>query len=173
MQAHGAKVRFTWNSFEAKLFYGLIFVDLALIAYVFLRPSNCSLTMEMSASGPSVAQLFYDVGRGFNEQDSATVQITSNSLHSFQHLTFPLPEKTLSGLRFDPLTNEGRVIIRKVAIENRNSVVKAFPVSQITPFNQIANRPERENEVDFSTVAGANDPGLRIVKGKPIRLRRV
>jgi hypothetical protein len=169
--APGAKVRFTWNSFEAYLFYGVIFINLALIADVFSRAPNCRLTMEMSASRPSVAQLFYDVGRGFNEQDSATAQITSNSLTSFQHLTFLLPEKKLLGLRFDPLTNEGRVIIRKVVLENRNTVLKTFPVSQITSFNQIANRTERGNEVEFSTVSGANDPGLRILTGKPIRLR--
>jgi hypothetical protein len=170
MQAQGGKASFKWNSFEAKILYGFIFVNLVFIAHLFLRSSNCRLTMDMAASGPSIAQLFYDIGRGFNEQDSATVQITSTSVSSFQHLTFVLPEKKLLGLRFDPLTNEGRIIIRKVAIENGNAVVKAFPVSQITPFNQIANRTEREDAVEFSTVAGANDPGLRIVTGKPIRL---
>ena len=171
MPVDGTKVRLTWNSFEAKLCYAFLFVNLALIAFVLSRPSHCSLTMEMSASGPSLAQLFYDVGRGFNEQDSATVPVTSNSLRSFQRLSFALPEKTLLGLRFDPLANEGRVVIRNMVIEKRNTVVKAFPISKITSLNQIANRVEHENEVEFSTVAGANDPGLRIVTGEPLKLR--
>jgi hypothetical protein len=125
----------------------------------------------MASSGPSIAQLFYNVGQGFNEKDSASLRLASHSLNSFEHLSFALPDKTVRGLRFDPLTNEGRVVIRRLEIRNFNVPVKIFTVSQVTPLHQIANRTELGNAVEFATTSGANDPGVNVLLPKPIRFR--
>lgn len=125
----------------------------------------------MAASQPSVAQLFYDVGRGFNESDSVSVRDSSNSLNSFRELSFNLPRKTLFHLRFDPLVAEGRVAIRNVAIRNRNAVLYRILVSDIQPFNQIANWMQHGDEIQVATTPGANDPGLTFTLREPIRLR--
>ncbi len=125
----------------------------------------------MAASQPSVAQLFYDIGRGFNESDSVSVRESSDSLESFRELSFDLPRKTLFHLRFDPLTTEGRIAIRNVAIRNRNAVLYRIGVSDIQPFNQIASRVQRGDEIQVATTPGANDPGLTFTLSKPVRLR--
>jgi hypothetical protein len=155
---------------------GLVIVlALAGLAYIYLRPSQLHLTLEMAASSPSMAQLFWNVGKGFNEDDSSRLRVSSKSLTSFDRLSFALPDRKLRGLRFDPLTNEGRVVIRNIEIDNFNSVLRVLPVSRVIPLHQIASRTERStqqgDEVEFATTAGANDPGLTIILPKLLRFR--
>ncbi len=166
-------MKFAWNKFEQRLALLFAALSLASVAYTFSRPPQLHLTLEMAASAPSAAQLFYDIGNGFNQTDSDTVPISTGSLSSFQTLSFPLPEKTLLRLRFDPLTTAGSIVIRNIAIRNRNAIVTAFAPSQVTAFNQIANRIERQSEVEFATLPGANDPGLTLSFPKPIDLHAV
>jgi hypothetical protein len=153
----------------------LVFAGLSLLSvlYTYSRPVNLQLTMDMASSQAGVAQLFYDTGRAFNEADSSTCRVDASSPASFEHLSFSLPEKTILRLRFDPLTSAGRVVIRNVQIRNKKAVLENIPVSRIMPFNQIAERTERRDEVEFVTVPGANDPGVILGLAKPLRLRWV
>jgi hypothetical protein len=131
----------------------------ASLTYIYTRPLHLHLTLDMAATGPSTAQLFYDLGDGFNEKDSTTTPVTSHSLTSVEHLSFTLPAETLLGLRFDPLTGPGRVLIRDVEITNVNTLrIKAIRLSQLKPLNQIAERIDRAHDVEFATTPGANDP---------------
>lgn len=163
----------TSRSFDRRLLWVFAVVSLVSIVYTYTRPLRLHLTLEMAASVPSLAQLFYDTGNGFNEKDSRTAKITSGSLSSFETLSFDLPKKTVFRLRFDPLTNAGRVILKSVEIDNRGSVIQVFAVSQIVPFNQIAERIERGSEVEFATTPGATDAGVSISLRAPLRLRRL
>src|SRR5690349_6346238 len=102
------------------------------------RETRYELRVEISSSGPSQAQLFYDIGRGWTEQDSITRPIVSASSAAFQQLSFPLPARTIYGLRFDPLNSTGHVAIRDVDVRNRRRTVRRFAPSDVQPLNQIA-----------------------------------
>ena len=52
--------------------------------------STVILTLDIASSTPSVSQLFFDIGRGFQEADSQTVNLNSNSLSEFQKLSFEI-----------------------------------------------------------------------------------
>lgn len=162
-----------WTKFESRLALVFAALSLAGFAYIYSRPAELHLSLEMASSVPSTAQLFYDIGNGFGETDSAKAPVSSSSLNSFQSFSFPLPKRTIFQLRFDPLTVPGQVIVRNVVIKNRDEIVASFAPSQITAYHQIATRTQHANEVEFVTVAGANDAGLSFVTAEPLRLRWV
>lgn len=164
-------MKFVWSKFESRLSLLFLVVGLAGLAYTYSRPADFHLTLEMASSVPSTAQVFYDIGNGFNETDSVKVPLTSRSLNSFQSFSFPLPKRTIFQLRLDPFTTAGQVIVRNVAIKKRDTVIAAFPASTIKGYNQIATRSEHGQDVQFATVPGANDPGLIFSLAAPLRLR--
>jgi hypothetical protein len=147
-----------WPKFV--LIFGLL--GLTFTVYELSRPVNPQLALEMSSSVPSVAQLFYNLGKGYNEKDSEIITVDSSSLRSFQKFTFNLPTGNLSALRFDPLLTEGTVTIRNMVIRGRYGVYLRIPPSDVLAFNQIERRLEQHNEVTFKTSARASDPGLSL-----------
>ena len=76
-------------------------------------------------------------------------------------LRFPLPQKPLEVLRFDPLDGEGEVFIRRMRIlDERRRVVRTIDPTVLTPLHQIASiRPERDG-VRVITTPRADDPML-------------
>ena len=62
-------------------------------------------------------QIFFDVGRGFNEKDSATVVYLRDQQR--QTLYFPSPRGVIRRLRLDPLSRPGEVRIESVALGHR------------------------------------------------------
>ncbi len=114
--------------------------------------------------------MFYNTGRGYNEQESATQVIPGNPrLQSFQKLAFTLPSANVLNLRLDPTTSEGTVAIRNIGIYTfGNVLVRRIPLSALAPLNQIRKRADRGAEVVFTTDRLANDPQLTINLQKPI-----
>jgi hypothetical protein len=129
--------------------------------------------MQMSSTRASLAQLFFDSGRGFNEQDSSVVPVYSRDLHDFNTLRFDLPRRTLTALRFDPLTTEGSFIIRDVTVTEGARSILRFGPPDLIPLNQIASHQTFSNGAVFSTTSKANDPGLTLRLRAPIALRRI
>lgn len=125
----------------------------------------------MAASQPSTAQLFYDLGTGYREENSASIPETSASLRDFRELSFPLPRKKLFNLRFDPLASAGTVVIRNITIRNGNAVLFEIPPASVQPFNQISTYTLDGKETKITTTPGANDPGLTFLLAKPLQLR--
>jgi hypothetical protein len=166
-------VKLAVRSVERGLLWVFALISLVSIVYTFTRPIRLHLTLDMAASGPSSAQLFYDTGNGFTERDSDAAKVTSESLTSFQSFSFNLPKKTIFRLRLDPLTNAGRVIIKNVEIDNQGSVIMVLSASQFVAFNQIAERTQRASEIEFTTTPAATDSGVTISLPQPLRLRRI
>ena len=96
----------------------------AMGAAISRRDTRYELRVEISSSVPSQAQLFYDVGRGWTEQHSITRPIIAASSTAFQQLSFPLPARTIYGLRFDPLNSTGHVAIRDIEVRNRREAAQ-------------------------------------------------
>ncbi len=116
-----------------------------------------------------MAQLFFDVGKGMNEADSARLPITASS--DYATLRFPLPSATIRALRFDPINGPGTFSVRRAYIEHSFGVlIRQFAGSDLVALNQIASRADVGSEVKFATVPGANDPMLQIAVRDPIDL---
>ena len=66
------------------------------------------LRVTIAAPGPTVAQVFFDAGSGYREQDSATVPISAKE----RRYEFAIPSTTIRGLRLDPGVIGGRYSIQ-------------------------------------------------------------
>ena len=157
-------------SFGWKLSLAFVLCSLLSFGYIFTRPAHLRLTLEMAASQPSTAQLFYNVGTGYREEDSGSVPEISASLRDFRELSFPLPRKKLFQLRFDPMVSAGSVVIRNITIRNGNAVLFEIAPSSVQPFNQISTCVRDGNEIRVVTTPGANDPGLTFALARPLQL---
>src|ERR1035438_1159616 len=82
----------------------------SLAAVIGLQPwspthaSGTFFEVEVESSRPGLVQLYYNVGRDFNETDSSTQPIAANRKTT---LRFALPYGRISALRFDPLDRDG------------------------------------------------------------------
>jgi hypothetical protein len=136
--------------------------------YVFSSPYRLKMTVEMSSTVASTAQLFFDTGAGYNEGESRVAKVSPGG---FEALTFDLPHVDIVHLRFDPLMQEGRVVIRNVVLSHDDHELMSIPAADILPLNQIANRIQGGDEVGFLTTPAANDPGVTFVLKQPLSLK--
>ena len=144
--------------------------SLLIVGYVPFRPSHARLTLEISSSVSSSAELFYDVGRSFNEADAQTLPVYSESLTSFQTLQFDLPSGYIYAIRFDPLTRAGKVRIRNITIAGILGTVLRIPPSSVSAYNQIQDLTKQQAEVNVSTTPDSNDSSLLFKLDHPINL---
>ncbi len=140
--------------------------------YVFTRTPDLQLTLEMSSTTSSIAQLYFDTGHGYSESDSISVRVLSHSLSSFQTLVFRLPADNIGSLRFDPLVTSGTVTIKNISVRQSGHLLLTIPPADIVPFHQIVSRTEFPTEVVLSTEPGGNDPGVTFRLHRRLRLRR-
>ena len=125
------------------------------------------LVVEMRSDTTNTAQVFYDLGLGMSEADSAHTQVSASTTYSALH--FPLPNRRLRALRFDPIAGAGTFSIRRAYVTDPfGDVVRQFQAKDLVALNQIASRADSNSEVRFSTVPGANDPMLQIVLPEPL-----
>jgi hypothetical protein len=117
--------------------------------------------VDIRADTNTVAQLFYDVGRGMNEADSVRLPVTASTQYST--LRFALPSATIRALRFDPIIGPGTIFVRRAHIESSSGfVLRRFASGDLIALHQIANRADTGSELRISTVPSANDPMLQI-----------
>src|SRR3982751_1391948 len=154
---------------------GLILLALLLAvgAAISRRETRYELRVEISSSLSSQAQLFYDIGQGFREENSSTQGTAASTGGRFQQLAFPLPAATIYALRLDPLNTAGHVVIRDIYIRNRRGTVFRFSPSDLQSLGQIAGIQTHANEAEVSTVPAASDPGLRLALTRPLPLKRL
>lgn len=137
-----------------------VLVTLVLItALGLLRETQYQLRLEISCSVPSDAQVFYDIGRGYNQADSRTLALPPGAPGYFQTLSFPIPSGVVSHIRFDPIATAGSFSLRRVVMRSPWGETRIAP-SEIKPLNQIEHQSRHEDTVTFVTSPNANDPGL-------------
>ncbi|MBB6454562.1 hypothetical protein HNQ94_003051 [Salirhabdus euzebyi] len=73
--------------------------------------SHTNLFVEVKSPVDDVYQVFYDIGNGFNENDSKVINVSNNDL--FQSLQFSLPSNVKS-LRFDFGTSPGTIYVKNI-----------------------------------------------------------
>lgn len=108
---------------------------------------------------PPIAQLFFDIGSGFRQEDSASKSFPADG--KYHQLVFRIPNQPLQALRFDPLNGEGIFRMRNPSMVNRNWEVRvSFEPEDIGSLFHIKDRTVSQTDIVYRTVPGANDPQL-------------
>ena len=120
---------------------------------------GAQLEVDLSTDHPLVAQLFWDLGRGFNETDSARRGYEAHP--GLQTLPFPLPPGSLQALRFDPLDGEARLVIRGLrVVDPAGRTLAVLPLASLEAAQDIARHAVTEESLTVDTVPGRKDPIL-------------
>jgi hypothetical protein len=115
------------------------------------------LEAELRSSQAAVCQVYYDIGRGTSEQDSAR-QLVPGANQAY-HLSLPLPEGEYRSLRFDPLDRGGSLEVRDLCIRDfRGQVLARIKASQIQPIQQVQARTLSEDCVILDSPDKSQDP---------------
>jgi len=106
-----------------------------------------------------IAQVFFDIGNGFNERDSVKkfIQKTINQ----QTLYFQLATKNLMKIRFDPINGPGEVLLKEFSIINHElEILYSIDPDQIVPIQGISKIKNSEAGLALQTFAETIDPIL-------------
>ncbi len=82
-----------------------------------------TLEVELVAPNTSPIQVFWDVGRGINQADSARAAVPERAV--LHVLRFPLPAALLHLVRFDPGDDAGVVLVRALRLVDRAGRIRA------------------------------------------------
>jgi hypothetical protein len=114
------------------------------------------LEFDVDSSGPSVAQLFWDSGHGFNETES--FRQNHEPHRGEQTLRFPLPGKPVQSLRFDPRDNAGGVEIRGIRVVDAGQRTRAvLPLDSLQARQEIARIEAKPDVLSIETVPDSRD----------------
>jgi hypothetical protein len=134
------------------------------------KSSSFSFEIEAESEQSGLAQLYYDVGRGLNEQDSVLEPVVAGQPRL---LRFSLPYGRFQTLRFDPLDRDTRMILRGARIvDGGGRTLVAFAPGQFRRSNQIDRLRVEDGKTLVETTPGGYDPQLLIRLDGPIVLSR-
>jgi|CXWL01.1.fsa_nt_gi hypothetical protein len=120
---------------------------------------GAQLEVDLATDHPLVAQLFWDLGRGFNEADSARRDYEPHP--GLQTLHFPLPPGPLQALRFDPLDGEARLVLRGLrVVDPAGRTLAVLPPASLEAAQDIARHTATEEVLTVDTAPGRKDPIL-------------
>jgi hypothetical protein len=124
------------------------------------RSSSYSFEIEAQSSEPGLVQLYYDVGRGENEPDSALQPIVAGKSTM---LRFALPCGTYRGLRFDPLDRDARMTFSGARIvDGSGRTFRPFAPGQFQATHEIRSVVVGEGNFTIEMEPGATDPHMAI-----------
>jgi hypothetical protein len=128
------------------------------------------LSVDMSSTVPSHAQVFFDLGSGFNEADSSRTPVSPAG--GPQQLRLPLPAGVIRALRFDPIASPGDLVIHRTEVLRRDgSVAAAFPPDRIHEIQQFDLREVQPGGLRLRVSPPNTDPQLRLDLEAPLDLR--
>lgn len=127
-----------------------------------------SLHVTMKSSVNSIAQIFYDIGNGLNEKNSANCSVTKR--WKFQVLKFPLPWKPIQYIRFDPLNSPGKIALKEIKlVDESDRLIQTIDLQVLKPLHQISSIRIENDLLVASTDTNANDPMLYLNLQYPIK----
>ena len=119
-----------------------------------------TLEIELATSDGTFAEVFWDDGEGFSEQRSARARL-EHTPGGFQVLRFPLPDRRIGRLRFDPIDGAGSVVVRGMRVLTSSGAVLAEPHStSLVPLYQIEAIVRDGSLTRIATDPSATDPEL-------------
>lgn len=117
------------------------------------------LEFDLTTSGPSPTQLFWDIGRGINADDTFRENYLPQT--GLQTVRFPLPAARLQALRYDPRDNPGQVRIRGIRVVDNGQRTRAvIPLDSLRPERQVARLEIADNFLHVESTPDATDPIL-------------
>lgn len=119
--------------------------------------SGLKLELDLLSDKPSTAQLFWDTGAGVSEADSSRQDYEPHQ--GLQTLRFPLPDKPVKGLRFDPRDGEGRLEIRGIRIVDAGQRTAAvLPPGSLRAVREIASLKAGPDALIIDVARAGKDP---------------
>jgi hypothetical protein len=119
-------------------------------------PPGLKLEFDLTSSGPSQAQLFWDAGGGFDE--AASARQNHEPQPGQQTLRFPLPGTPLRSLRFDPRDNAGEVAIRGIRLVDAGQRTRAvLPLDSLRAERDIASMENTPDVLRIKTIPESRD----------------
>ena len=124
---------------------------------------------DMVADHSGRTQVYYDMGKGFNEGDSSLHRFTASS--ESVHHWYALPTGVLRQLRFDFSDGPGHYSISHARITDfKGKVLRVFSPSDFTFGNEIARLDFRGETISAIVSAGRNDPYIGTKLTVPLKL---
>lgn len=112
-------------------------------------------------------QLFYDIGRGFNEEDSSIQPLFAKK--GPIRYGFVIPRGEVRALRLDPTDERSTVVLAKPAIiDIKRREIKRFAIDDLTPLQQVET--VRTNHDSLSVKCTGTDPSLLVQMKGPLTL---
>jgi len=126
-----------------------------------------ALRVTMASSAGGHVQLYWNGGRGYLEADSSILPITPGDDPRTYRLYVPIG--TYSELRFDPIDNDGRVLIRDAGIvDAQDQLLREIPLGDFEPLNQIRSLSLERGRLRVDVAPGGNDPQLLVKFREPL-----
>ena len=121
------------------------------------------ITIESSI--PLETQLFYDTGKGFNENDSIRKVIYQENVPITLH--FDLSGPNLSGLRFDPSRSHATIKIHQIVLKYQGEKPFDVPLDSLTAAKDIQSLNYDGRTLTVETTEAAQDPILYLSRIGP------
>ena len=130
---------------------------LAVAIYLQLEYPARQLVVSAKCINETPAQMFYNIGQGFNEKDSAHYCWLDSD--EFQDAIFDLPKSTIKQLRLDPFLNNGSIKIKDAYIIQNNVRLIDFNLSkQILLLKDLYIQSSGETELSLTNSENSTDP---------------
>ena len=132
--------------------------------------SGWEFQIEAESDQAGLVQLYYDIGRGLNEADSAIEPIPAGRRVL---LRFPLPSGNYRILRFDPNDRPAKMTFANANIaDGSGRVLRSIGPERFKPQYQIDAAKPVGSELRIETTPGGYDPQIGIDFGSPLTLAK-
>lgn len=156
------------NSVIISFFIALAFV--LVDAFQEWKVPQLYLKATLTSSVDANAQVYFDIGNGLNEKDSAKCMVEKR--WKFQVLKFPFPWKPIQYIRFDPLNSPGKIALKEIKlVDEFDGLIQAIDLHALKPLHQIRSIGVENDLLVASTDTNANDPMLYLNLQYPIKYR--
>jgi hypothetical protein len=141
------------------------------ISYLLLHffSSPPTVEIEMSPSVFSRAQVYWNVGAGMSEVQSSSQPVRGGNQR--QLLSFPIPNGILLGLRFDPLTSPGTIVIHRATLRRSDGSALSIDLHSIRGLIGFDEEVFQQEGVKYHVRHDSFDSQMAIDLKYPIDLR--
>ena len=146
---------------------GLVAITIFLLIQA-LPQEGATIEMNVHSDRVGVAQWYFDLGHGYSDAESASARLRSGQ----NQIVFSLPPGTYHNLRFDPINNDGRVIIQTLRLKSEHAIGSdQIVLTGLLPLANIAELTVNSATLVITPTSGANDPQLQLTLARSLEIR--
>lgn len=164
-----ARASFDWRTTVVAIALGIA-AALPWMSTSVARRDYYFFDITLTSSSPGTTQLFWDLGRGYIEQDSSRQPLKiENEPVNYRYM---IPMGSIRELRLDPIDGVGSFTYRKAqVVDRKGKVVRAFAPEDFTAANEIARCEKQDDVLIVRTAAESRDPVLLLKLKEPLVLK--